>query len=75
MDLRLGCHEPRLDGGDMIDDLGERFVGLSRVADPLNTKDEFRLATRCCGDMDLFRAPDRGGGSGKAGTEGLVKPL
>ena len=59
----------------MIDDLGEMFVGLKRVCDPLNTRDEFKLGTRCCGDMDLFRGPGREEGTGNVGTDGLVTPL
>jgi hypothetical protein len=39
MDLRLGCQEPRLDGGGK-DDLGETGLGL--IEDPLKVADGTR---------------------------------
>jgi hypothetical protein len=71
MDLRLGCHEPRLDGGGR-DDLGE--TGLGPNEDPLNAADETRAEARCLGDVDLVRGPIADEGVGSVGTEGLVNP-
>ena len=71
MDFRLGCHEPRLDGGGS-DDLGE--IGLSPIEDTLYAADGTRLEGRLSGEVDLFRGPLIEEDVGRAGTDGLVKP-
>jgi hypothetical protein len=71
MDLRLGCQEPRLDGGGK-DDLGE--TGLGPSEDPSKAAGGTRVESGFLGEIDLVRGPLKDEGVGRAGTEGLVNP-
>ena len=71
IDLRLGCHEPRLEGGGS-DDLGE--MGLGPIEDALYAADGSKVEGRDFGEVDLFRGPFREEEVDRAGTEELVKP-